>query len=216
MAHTQRSEMAFARRQRILEAAAEVFAERGFSGAGVNEIARRAGVNKAMLYYHVGDKQKLYEEVVLGFLTQVHHQVRVGIAKAATPVDKLAAVHRAILELALERPNYPRIMLRELSLGGANLPPEVFRQMASLFATTREVVEEGMAAGQFRRVEPVIAHILLIGSVVFFANALRLRDRLGAAGAQLPGLDTVPQAAAQITHILLHGLAAPGQEGVVP
>ena len=55
-------------RSRILAAAAEVFAEKGFDGAGVDEIARRAGVNKAMLYYHVGDKAALYGAVTIEFL----------------------------------------------------------------------------------------------------------------------------------------------------
>ncbi|MGK2855839.1 MAG: TetR family transcriptional regulator, partial [Thermoanaerobaculia bacterium] len=47
----------------ILEAAADVFSESGFEGARVDEIARRAGVNKAMLYYRVGNKDELYEAV---------------------------------------------------------------------------------------------------------------------------------------------------------
>ena len=42
---------------RILAAAKEVFAEVGFAGARVDEIARRADVNKASLYYHIGDKK---------------------------------------------------------------------------------------------------------------------------------------------------------------
>ncbi|MCD6588326.1 MAG: helix-turn-helix transcriptional regulator, partial [Candidatus Fermentibacteraceae bacterium] len=47
----------------ILDAAAEEFAEKGFSGARVDEIARRAGINKAMLYYRIGDKEELYRRV---------------------------------------------------------------------------------------------------------------------------------------------------------
>ena len=53
------------RRDRILDAASAVFAELGFAGARVDDIAERAGVNKAMLYYHVGDKQALYSAVLL-------------------------------------------------------------------------------------------------------------------------------------------------------
>jgi TetR/AcrR family transcriptional regulator len=48
----------------ILKAAASVFSESGFSGARVDEIAKRAGVNKATIYYHIGDKEKLYAEVI--------------------------------------------------------------------------------------------------------------------------------------------------------
>ncbi|MCP4657706.1 MAG: helix-turn-helix transcriptional regulator, partial [bacterium] len=48
---------AAATREALLEAATELFAERGFDGAKVEAIARRAGVNKAMISYHFGGKQ---------------------------------------------------------------------------------------------------------------------------------------------------------------
>ena len=48
----------------IFAAAAQEFAERGFDAAGVDRIAARAGVNKAMLYYHFGSKKSLYTEVL--------------------------------------------------------------------------------------------------------------------------------------------------------
>ena len=51
-------------RDAILDAASAEFAERGFAGARVDEIAARAGVNKAMLYYRIGDKQTLYNAVL--------------------------------------------------------------------------------------------------------------------------------------------------------
>lgn len=49
---------------KILDAAQEVFAEKGFDGARVDEIAKRAGVNKALLYYYFENKQMLLEELV--------------------------------------------------------------------------------------------------------------------------------------------------------
>jgi AcrR family transcriptional regulator len=48
----------------ILKAATEIFSEAGYDGARVDEIARRAGVNKASLYYHIGDKKALYTRVL--------------------------------------------------------------------------------------------------------------------------------------------------------
>jgi AcrR family transcriptional regulator len=50
--------------RQILDAAMEVFAEAGYEGARVDEIARRAGINKAMVYYRIGDKKTLYQEVI--------------------------------------------------------------------------------------------------------------------------------------------------------
>lgn len=49
---------------RILEAAEGEFSEKGFDGARVDEIARRAGVNKALLYYYFTNKKNLFEELV--------------------------------------------------------------------------------------------------------------------------------------------------------
>lgn len=51
-------------RQRILDAAAEAFAARGFAGARVDRIAAAAGVNKRMLYHYFGDKQGLHRAVL--------------------------------------------------------------------------------------------------------------------------------------------------------
>ena len=50
--------------RRILDRAAEVFSQKGFDGARMDEIARRASVNKASIYYHIGDKDTLYAQVL--------------------------------------------------------------------------------------------------------------------------------------------------------
>ena len=50
--------------QRILVAALEIFSHVGFEGARVDRIAEKAGVNKAMIYYHIGDKKALYAQVL--------------------------------------------------------------------------------------------------------------------------------------------------------
>src|SRR3954469_4041424 len=51
-------------RQRLLEAAEDLFAQRGFDGATVREICDRAGMNVAAVNYHFGDKQALFVEAV--------------------------------------------------------------------------------------------------------------------------------------------------------
>lgn len=204
-------------RERILGAAAEVFAEHGFDGAGVDEIARRAGVNKAMLYYHVGGKAALYAEVVSGFISRVEEELARRVAAAATPADKLRALQGIFFGLALQHPAYPQIMLREIAAGGTHLTMPVLRRMVGVLGITRTIVLEGQASGAFRSIDPLIAHLMIIGGTVFIANALRIGERFAAAGATLPSPFPPPdQIASRILDILLFGIAARPAEGGHP
>lgn len=164
-------------RQRILDAAAEVFAERGFGGAGVDAIARRAGVNKAMLYYHVGDKAALFGEVVRANVGRIRQAVTAALAESDDPRERLRAIPRAFARAVRQRPFLPQLMLREIAAGGPNLPPEAVEQIAEIMGMTKTVLNEGVSAGAFRRVDPFITHLMLIGSSMFMANALRMRQR---------------------------------------
>lgn len=58
-------------RKKILQAAAEVFSEKGYDGARVDEIAARVKVNKAMLYYYFENKEKLFAALVEGFVDEI-------------------------------------------------------------------------------------------------------------------------------------------------
>src|SRR5476651_428421 len=77
----------------ILAAAALEFAERGFAGARVDRIARRACVNKAMIYYHFKSKQELYRTLLRAIFTEAAQRLH---AIAATPQPPLAKVDAAI------------------------------------------------------------------------------------------------------------------------
>jgi TetR/AcrR family transcriptional regulator len=167
-------------RQRILDGAAEVFAECGFGGAGVDAIARRAGVNKAMLYYHVGDKAALFGEVVRANVERIRQAVTAALAETDDPRERLRAIPRAFAGAVRQRPFLPQLMLREIAAGGPNLPPEAVEQISEIMGMTKAVVNEGVAAGVFRRVDPFITHLMLIGSLMFMANALRMRQRFEA------------------------------------
>src|SRR6185436_18301871 len=81
---------------RILAAAALEFSERGLAGARVDRIARRARVNKAMIYYHFGSKQALYRAVLRDIFARVAARLQ-AIGKADSPVaDKLELIVEAM------------------------------------------------------------------------------------------------------------------------
>lgn len=173
-------------RERILAAAAEVFAAIGFAGARVDDIAARAGVNKAMLYYHVGDKDKLYATVLTETVDRVPPILRGAIAEADTPAEKLQCVLDTLASLPKSNPHFVPIMLREIASGGATLPDEMLVRMAAVFRVVAEVLAEGVKKKAFRKTDPLLTHVTLIGSMLFLVASQPIRERI----AKVAGLES--------------------------
>src|SRR5580693_3871248 len=94
--------------RRIVAAAEEIFAEQGLAGARMDEIARAAKVNKALLYYYFRSKEELYRFVLETLLSQLRS--RVGKSGAAMPSARtqLAFLVDNFFDFVTEHPNYPR------------------------------------------------------------------------------------------------------------
>lgn len=192
-------------RGRILAAAAEVFAEIGFAGARVDEIAERAGVNKAMLYYHVGDKEKLYSTILTETVDRVPPILRAAIAEKDTPAQKLQCVLETLSTLPQSNPHFVPIMLREIATGGATLPDEMLIRMAGIFGVVAEVLGEGVKKKDFRRTDPLLTHVTLIGSMIFLIASQPVRARM----AKLVGVEhthTYEDLARHTSDLVLKGL----------
>ena len=97
--------------ERILAAAAVEFAARGFGGARVDRIARRARVNKAMIYYHFGSKQALYRELLRSTFAQLAARLRAVEAGGAAPPEMLNRAIEAIAQLTREKTFLPSIVM---------------------------------------------------------------------------------------------------------
>src|SRR5688572_24072826 len=165
-------------RQRILSAAAHIFAASGFAGARIDEIAASAGVNKAMLYYHVGDKERLYAAVLTETVERGLLSLRASIDAAHSPSEKLQAVLDTMAAFTTSHPVFIPIMLREVASGGRTLPDEMLLRMAGIFRVVAEVLGEGVSAGAFRPTDPLLTHVSLVGSVLFLTATQPIRDRV--------------------------------------
>jgi TetR/AcrR family transcriptional regulator len=172
-------------RQAIFAAAAEAFAARGFDGTTVDEVAASARVNKAMLYYHFGDKQRLYAAVLDDMFGGVARRVE-SIPPDGAPAAKIAAFIEAIAAEASARPHFPAVWLREVAEGGRHLNQSFVPLVSRVLGVLAGILEEGRRAGVFRRAQPFLVHIGIIGPLlIFFASGparARFLRRTPAAG----------------------------------
>jgi len=98
-------------RARILEAASERFAEKGFNGATVDEIAGLAGVNKQRLYAYFGSKNGLFEAVLCEVFEQVELFSRATVEKARKKPEKLTAILiQGFLHVHAAHPRFWRLL----------------------------------------------------------------------------------------------------------
>ncbi len=162
----------------ILSAAALEFAERGYAGARVDRIARRAAVNKAMLYYHFKSKQHIYRTLLRDMFTRTAGRLQAIAGSQAAPAAKIDRVIADIAALVQEHPFFPAIMLREVAEGGAHLDRATLLALASVPRTVAAIVEEGVAAGAFRPIHPVFAYFSILAPVVFYLAGTPIRKEI--------------------------------------
>jgi AcrR family transcriptional regulator len=117
-----------ARRQQILDAAAPLFARRGFHGVSVDDLGAATGVSGPALYRHFGAKDEILSELLVGVSRQLLDgglRRRAGAAGADDALEALVAWH---VEFALDNPDVITVQEREL----ASLPAEASHAVRTL------------------------------------------------------------------------------------
>jgi AcrR family transcriptional regulator len=166
-------------RQAILDAARVQFAEHGFAGTSVDLIARSARVNKAMIYYHFGSKVRLYREILHNVFEAIHARLRDIAANGRPPEEQIAAFIETVVRTGEERPDFPRMMAREMADRGRRLDAETLRLMARIPTTVAGIIENGIASGRFVEVDPFLTYFTLFGPMIFFLLSAPARRAIG-------------------------------------
>jgi TetR/AcrR family transcriptional regulator len=199
-------------RQRVLDAAEAVFAERGFGGATTREIAERAGIAKRMLFYYFASKEAVYRAVlerVVGGMVGIHEQFRsdpgpIGLAEAMEGITHFAAANLSAV----------RVLTREMMDGGPYMAELAEQYLGPLFAAGAAEVERNMDAGIFRPGDPMHVLINVAGLTLYYFQMLPLLERIWKRDPLAPA--TLTERAAAARDSLLYGLLQPAAQGEMP
>jgi AcrR family transcriptional regulator len=158
-------------RERILDGAAEEFAQSGFAGARIDRIARRTRLNVRMIYYHFGSKKGLYRAV----LEHIYEEAVKIIDLTAREKDPTVAALSMYFDLLVDNPRFADVLVRELLDGAKHLRalfkdrPELFKQV---HLHARRILEGGMKAG-FLREQDAGLTVFSMTSTLCFLTAIR-------------------------------------------
>jgi TetR/AcrR family transcriptional regulator len=205
--HRMHCHCAAATKEALLRSASELFALHGLEGVSVESIAKKAGVNKALINYHFGGKERLYTEILRTTLSEARRRVDELRDSNRPPDDVLREFVAAFHNLAtVERPQFPALLLREVLTGGRRFDEEILPHIMGLFSGVASILERGIRTGVFRPVHPFLAHLGIIGSLLFFYATEPRRRRIAS---ELKPPIAIPSAEDFVRHIqeaILHGI----------
>lgn len=173
MAPVKKSTSTVSTRDSVFAAAAQAFSSSGFDGVSMEDIAREAGVNKAMIYYHFADKLALYRAIVTDGLKTMGETASAIVVSSSTPNAKLNAFIEAFVRMTEIRPWMPAMMLREIAEGAPRLDAETMQHFRGVVGNFAAILKEGQAIGVFRNIHPILAYESVIGPIII--NAARER-----------------------------------------
>jgi AcrR family transcriptional regulator len=203
-------------RDKIVEAAEELFARRGYAGVGLSEIAESVGLGKSTLFHHFRSKAQLYAAVVERILAQIELALMRSLAAGGSPVVRLDRWLDTIVDFLGERPAHARLLLRSLfeddELTGSLAEEKAANDtLARIVESVAALLREGMASGELRVAS--IPHTIqsLIGLIIYhfasgdFGNELLRRPVFSAA--------EVKRRKEEVKNLVHFGLLAPASGG---
>lgn len=151
----------------ILSAAAGEFAEKGFGGARMDSIAEKADVNKASIYYHIGNKEELYAAVFEAKMKKIKGKLKNIKHQDLSPDEKLEEVIYTISSVPRKHPELPRIMMREIANYMENLPGKTKKLFSEFTGIIKDILEEGQRKEYFREMSPILTLVTIMGGNCF-------------------------------------------------
>ena len=130
-------------RERILEAATELFSSLGYAGAGVDRLAERSGIAKTAIYYHFGNKEGLLAAVLERASTQWIEGIENAARQAGDPMQRLDNALTGMRAMLEERP-WIYNLFQILALEVADQKPEIRATLQAILRKARQAVVSGI------------------------------------------------------------------------
>ncbi len=166
---THSSSVASDGRWRILQAATQLFAQRGYNGVSISDVAQEAHVVKSAIYHHFTSKDALYL-AVLQAATRSSHDLMAAGARGETWLERLRGAAFVVGQLVGPSSHVFSLILERIAQTSSEISPAdlavvetLRREFTSVIA---QEIAEGISAGDLKPIDPEIGSLCLIGLIV--------------------------------------------------
>ncbi len=192
------------KRRAILHAAVRVFAEKGYHGCRIADVARAAGVAYGLVYHYFKNKDELLESVFAEQWAILINALRAIDEGPGTAAEKIAAVFGFVFDVFKTAPAAVRVLILEVTRTPHSLRAGSTRETFELAVRlVADVVRQGQARGELRPdLDPVVAAAGLLGALELSVSGMVV----GLVPAM--GEEDVDRAKRAVTDMVLSGLRA--------
>src|SRR6478735_5867429 len=149
MARPPKSNSQRARRDEILDEATRLFAERGYEGASMADLAEAVGMRKASLFYHFASKEVLYSAVIDRLLVSMADAISRAAAMEGSFEERLDALVDEVTFVLGDQPFAARLLVREVMDWGPVIRGTLADSMMTVLSAAKAFIEGGQKEGVF-------------------------------------------------------------------
>lgn len=169
------------KKERILEAAAELFAARGYNGTSMTSIAEALGATKPFVYYHFKDKHEILLETCRRGVVRALAALDEAVESEGSCREQLAKACETLAEVTLENRAYATVYSRDMDRLSKEARSELVDLRRRFDRRLAELIEEGCQRGEFSVLEPRVTATCISTMIIYSYGWYRAGGVLGVA-----------------------------------
>ena len=171
-------------RAKIGTVAEALFAERGFDGTSIREIAEQAGATKALIYHYYDSKETLYQTLLEEAVSGVVTQIEAIAADGTEPEAQIRAVVQALIDAYHDAPHRFQMVQRTIDDHHAVAAVLAERWFSRAHRSVQDIVTRGVRRGELKPLPVQMVPLAIIGLVI---HTLRAQKLVGHMDSKLSG-----------------------------